>query len=107
MHIYRCAMQDYLGHVALECRERAMMLSLLWDHFASLVVVYTRLGLQEREVKAEIDIGAMEEEMRRLKQDLKAKDSECKVEETPPCNIKGSMRLLLRVWDKTAWGFAF
>ena len=79
MHIYHSALEDLLGHVAIECRERALMLSLLWDHFSSLVVVYMRLLLQEREERAEIDITGMEEEIRSLKHDLKAKDAEKKV----------------------------
>ncbi len=79
MHIYHSALEDLLGHVAIECRERALMLSLLWDHFSSLVVVYMRLLLQERKEAVEVDVSGMEQEIENLKHDLRAKDAEKKV----------------------------
>eukprot|EP00951_Prasinocladus_malaysianus_P005963 scaffold42177_cov34-Prasinocladus_malaysianus.AAC.1 len=62
MRVYQSALQEFLAHVAVECRERALMLSILWDHFASLVVVRVRLSGQQREARAAREVSALERE---------------------------------------------
>lgn len=81
LHIYHCALQEFVGQVAVECKERALMLALLWDHFASLVVLRVNLNQQAVEVQreAEADVSGLEDAIADLQQQLKNQDAHWKV----------------------------